>query len=57
MIKNAGSGDPTVSVALGCVMEIDIGPVAYLAFGITVFAAGTLIVGMIWQLIDRVRHG
>jgi hypothetical protein len=38
-------------------MEIDIGPVAYLALGITVFAAGTLIVGMVWQLIDALRHG
>jgi hypothetical protein len=38
-------------------MEIDIGPAAYLALGITMLGAGTLIVGMIWQLIDALRHG
>jgi hypothetical protein len=38
-------------------MEIDIGPAAYLALGITVFAAGMVVAGMIWQLIDALRHG
>jgi len=38
-------------------MEIDIGPAAYVALGITIFAAGTLIAGMIRQLIDALRHG
>jgi hypothetical protein len=36
---------------------MEIGPEAYLALGITVFAAGTMIAGMIWQLIDALRHG
>jgi hypothetical protein len=31
--------------------------VAFLAFGITALAAATLIVGMVWQLIDALRHG
>jgi hypothetical protein len=47
----------SVTVASGCVMEIDIGPIAYLALGATMLGAGTLIVGMIWQLVDLVRHG
>jgi len=38
-------------------MELEIGPAAYLAFGITVFAAGTTIGGMVWELIDALRHG
>jgi hypothetical protein len=32
-------------------MEIEIGPVAYVAFGIAILAATTLVAGMIWQLI------
>lgn len=38
-------------------MEIEIGAVAYLALGITIFGAGTTIAWMIWQLIDALRHG
>jgi hypothetical protein len=38
-------------------MEIDTTPVAYLALGVTIFGAATLVVGMIWQLIDLARHG
>jgi hypothetical protein len=30
---------------------------AYLALGITIFAAGTTVAWMIWQLIDALRHG
>jgi hypothetical protein len=37
-------------------MEIEIGPEAYVALGITIFAAGTLILGMIWQLISALRE-
>ncbi len=33
-------------------MEIDIGPAAYVALGIEILAAGALVAGMIWQLID-----
>jgi hypothetical protein len=36
---------------------MEINPVAYVALGISVFAAGTLVAGMIWQLIDVQRHG
>jgi hypothetical protein len=36
-------------------MEMDIGPVAYVALGIAILAAATLVVGMIWQLISLVR--
>jgi len=38
-------------------MDIEFGPEAYLALGITIFGAATLVVGMIWQLIDALRHG
>jgi hypothetical protein len=38
-------------------METDVSPVAYLALGITIFAAGTTVAWMIWQLIDALRHG
>jgi hypothetical protein len=38
-------------------MEIDTTPAAYIALGVTIFGAATLVVGMIWQLIHRVRHG
>jgi hypothetical protein len=38
-------------------MELEIAPAAYLALGVTIFGAGTLIVGMIWQLISALRQG
>jgi hypothetical protein len=38
-------------------MDFVIGPEAYLALGITIFAAVMLIVWMIWQFIDALRHG
>ena len=36
-------------------MELEIGPVAYVALGIAILAAGTVVAGMIWQLISLVR--
>jgi hypothetical protein len=38
-------------------MEIDIGPVAYVALGISIFGAGTTVAWMIWQLVDALLHG
>jgi hypothetical protein len=50
-----GAHRASVSVAWGCVMEIEIGPEAYIALGITILGAATLVVWMIWQLISSVR--
>jgi len=38
-------------------MDIEIGPKAYVALGLTIFGAATTIAWMIWQLIDALRHG
>jgi len=36
---------------------MDVSPVAYIALGVMILGAGTLIGGMIWQFIDVLRHG
>jgi uncharacterized membrane protein YccC len=38
-------------------MELEIGPVAYVALGIAIAAAGTVVAWMTWQLVDLLRHG
>jgi len=38
-------------------MEINIGPEAYLVLGIMIFAAAMMIVWMVWQFVDALRHG
>jgi hypothetical protein len=37
-------------------MDIEIGPEAYLALGIAILGAGTVVAWMIWQLITLLRH-